>query len=287
MENTITEKGKMLWVSDMDGTLMGADSHVSATSAGIIAPLVQRGLLFTVATARTPATAVPLVHDLHLQLPLIVMAGAAMWDSRTGRYRDVQRIDEDVVSRVADIFAVHGLVPLVYRCHDERFLVAHHHGPLSAPELTFVAERRHLAMKRFDLDSPDLGRDAGGETLIIFAMNEYATMERLHRDITAAVDCEAVLSHDIFDPSVGLLEIYRRGCTKAAAIGRLAAMTGATQVTVYGDNINDLPMLAAATHAVAVANAVPEVLAAADEVIGPNTADAVAHHLAAQASGLL
>ena len=50
---------RTLFVSDMDGTLMGGDSRVSARSVAIINNLVDHhGLLFTVATARTTATAV-------------------------------------------------------------------------------------------------------------------------------------------------------------------------------------------------------------------------------------
>jgi len=45
---------------------------------------------------------------------------------------------------------------------------------------------------------------------------------------------------------------------------------------VFGDNLNDLPMMAVADVAVAVENALPEVKAKADVVIGPNTDDAVA-----------
>ena len=53
-------------------------------------------------------------------------------------------------------------------------------------------------------------------------------------------------------------------------------MTGADRVVVYGDNLNDLPMFAVADEAVAVANARPQVLAAADRIIGRNTDDSVA-----------
>ena len=53
-------------------------------------------------------------------------------------------------------------------------------------------------------------------------------------------------------------------------------MLGADRLTVYGDHINDLPMFAVADEAVAVANALPEVLDAASRTIGPNTLPSVA-----------
>jgi hydroxymethylpyrimidine pyrophosphatase-like HAD family hydrolase len=47
-------------------------------------------------------------------------------------------------------------------------------------------------------------------------------------------------------------------------------------VVAFGDMPNDLPMLGWAGHAVAVANAHPDVLAAADEITASNDDDGVA-----------
>jgi hydroxymethylpyrimidine pyrophosphatase-like HAD family hydrolase len=51
---------------------------------------------------------------------------------------------------------------------------------------------------------------------------------------------------------------------------------GASEVVAFGDMPNDLPMLVWAGHAVAVANAHPDVLAVADEVTASNDDDGVA-----------
>ena len=69
--------------------------------------------------------------------------------------------------------------------------------------------------------------------------------------------------------------------TKATALERLCDDLGVESgaVVAFGDMPNDLPMLAWAGHAVAVANAHPEVLAAADEVTASNADDGVARVL--------
>ena len=48
---------------------------------------------------------------------------------------------------------------------------------------------------------------------------------------------------------------------------------------MFGDNLNDLPMMAVADVAVAVDNALPQVKEAADIIIGPNTANSVARFI--------
>ena len=66
---------------------------------------------------------------------------------------------------------------------------------------------------------------------------------------------------------------------KDNALLRLKEWTRAKKLTVFGDNTNDLPMFRVADRALAVTNAKDEVKAAADEVIGANTADGVAEYL--------
>ena len=82
--------------------------------------------------------------------------------------------------------------------------------------------------------------------------------------------------HDIFDQQQGYLEIYAKDTTKANAIKHLADEIGAERIVVFGDNLNDIPMMKMADWSVAVDNAFDEVKACASEVIGVNNDDAVA-----------
>jgi hypothetical protein len=75
-----------------------------------------------------------------------------------------------------------------------------------------------------------------------------------------------------------LLEISAAGVSKAAALARYCDQRGidSERVIAFGDMPNDVPMLRWAGHSVAVANAHPEVLAAADEVTASNDEAGVA-----------
>jgi hydroxymethylpyrimidine pyrophosphatase-like HAD family hydrolase len=74
-----------------------------------------------------------------------------------------------------------------------------------------------------------------------------------------------------------IVELVPPGLTKATGLRLAARRLGATAGTVaFGDMPNDIPMLAWAGLGVAMANAHPEVLAAADEVTGSNAEDGVA-----------
>ena len=51
-----------LFVSDLDGTLLNKASEVSENSRTIINELIEKGVKFTVATARTHATVIELLE---------------------------------------------------------------------------------------------------------------------------------------------------------------------------------------------------------------------------------
>ena len=267
---------KTLYVSDLDGTLLGEDSLLSVGTIATLNRIIgELGGLFTVATARTPATVVPLMQEVQARLPFIVIGGSAMWDPVTGCYKHTRGIDDLTVNAVADVFDHHHAHPFIYRRHGDSLLYTHHYGPMSAQEERFVTERQHLPLKKFVLDDPGY-RHSDDEALLIFSMNKYAVLKAIANDLKANVDtCSVMLYHDIFDESEGYLEIFTAGTSKAAAIRDLARETGAGRIVVFGDNRNDINMMQAADHSVAVGNAFDEVKAAASEVIGPNTADSV------------
>jgi hydroxymethylpyrimidine pyrophosphatase-like HAD family hydrolase len=77
------------------------------------------------------------------------------------------------------------------------------------------------------------------------------------------------------------VEIAAAGVSKAAALAELCEELGVrpSEVVAFGDYPNDVPMLEWSGHAVAVANAHPEVLAVADEVTASNAEDGVARVL--------
>ncbi|MBR2263264.1 MAG: HAD hydrolase family protein, partial [Firmicutes bacterium] len=75
---------------------------------------------------------------------------------------------------------------------------------------------------------------------------------------------------DIYDEGYWYLEVSAGGASKAAAVQWLKEYGGFDELVVFGDNMNDLSMFAAADRAYAVANAVPAVKEKADRVIGAN-----------------
>jgi hypothetical protein len=271
---------KTLYVTDMDGTLLNNESRVNPKSAEIISELSRRGALITVATARTPATVVPLLQDTHTTPPAIVITGAALWDRQAESYSDVKTIHHDNVAEVLIECKRDDIHPFVYTFTKPNSIdVYHDTHPLTNHEQSFIDQRNGTVLKHFHEHTP-LPNTAADSVILFFAMGDEkpirAIAERLEQTGRYAISCYP----DNLRKGLYLLEIFTTGVTKANAIRQVKEQIGAERVVVFGDNLNDLSMFEVADLAVAVANALPQVKERADIVIGANTADAVAHFIA-------
>lgn len=272
---------KQLFVTDLDGTLLNRDSRVSPESARIISRLSREGALITCATARTPATVELLLRDTLTLPPGIVMTGAAMWDRSTGQYIDPHFIPEPAAADIVARCAAHAIAPFIYTIGADGIIHTYFHGTPTNKEQKFIDERSHLRLKRIHIVSrPRMAvSPVYPSTILIFALGDLNAIERLADELMATGACSVSSYPDIFNHSLGYIEIFAPGVSKAAAVERLKTSVGADCLIVFGDNLNDIPMMSVADLAVAVDNALPRVKDAADIVIGPNTADSVARFI--------
>lgn len=273
-----------LFVTDLDGTLLGADSRVSERSAAMLSELTARGAQITVATARTPATVVPLTEGCGFRLPQVVLTGAALWDPSGKKYLTMEKLSPESAVRVAEVVAECGLHPLLYRIGDDGELLHLYYIPEEMPpqERRFVDDRSDLELKKVhtvESLAPLLEKDGNILILALGSAEKVGrAVEMLRGDDTVSVSHYSDPCYD----GVEFLEVFGPDVSKASGLRRLKALVGADSVTVFGDSGNDLPMMSVADRAVAVANATDQVKAAADVIIGPNTADSVPEYIAAQ-----
>lgn len=269
-----------LYVSDLDGTLLNSDSMISEVTANLLNQLIaNNNLLFTVATARTPATVSKLMSDVHTNLPYIVMAGAALWDNERKEYSEKQAIDNAIVNLLLQAYKSYDIQPFVYRIHGN-CINAHHSTQMTVGERSFIEQRLQSPLKKLITSESTLA-DNVDDAVLVYSMGEYVKLRAIADDIEEqGIACTIMCYHDIFDLQQGYLEIYAKDTTKANAIKHLAAKIGAERIVVFGDNLNDIPMMKTADWSVAVGNAFNEVKACANEVIGTNNENAVAQWIA-------
>jgi Cof subfamily protein (haloacid dehalogenase superfamily) len=152
------------------------------------------------------------------------------------------------------------------------------------PGILFAAETEEIALEpgfaAWEWEPPAETRYADGLELVAEPVAKLIVRHDTHA-LDAIAEAARELAGDdaaVTIPGPWVVEISAAGVSKAAALAELCAELDVSpeEVVAFGDYLNDLPMLEWAGHAVAVANAHPDVLAAADEITASNADDGVA-----------
>lgn len=251
-----------LVATDLDGTLLRADGTISARTAGVLTALRDLGVEVLVVTARPPRWLAPVAGLGHATA--ICLNGAMVVDLATSRAIERHLMDPPHAGAVVADLRV-ALPGPVFAIETPDGMLAEH---------AFEGwQSEALRAERIE-DVLDTG---AGKLLVRCPAVPDDAFVALVREVVA----DRGQVHD--SGARGLAEIAAPGVTKAATLARWAAQRGIgpDEVWAFGDMPNDLEMLTWAGHGVAVANAHPRVLAAADEVCAAHDDDGVARRLEA------
>jgi Cof subfamily protein (haloacid dehalogenase superfamily) len=249
-----------LVATDLDGTLLRSDGGVSRRTRAALDAVRARGTDVVVVTGRPPRWLRGMADLLGHGGLAICANGALVVDLDTGDVAREFPMAAEAARRMAE--ALREVLP------DVAFAVERRGG--------FAREPAY----RPRWPNPDETIHQLDELLAEPVHKLLVRHEELGADELLAIAHGAAES--IVTPThssrEGLLEVSAFGVTKAATLALLAAERGVDPagVVAFGDMPNDLPMLEWAGRGVAVANAHPDVLAAADEVTASNDDDGVA-----------
>jgi HAD superfamily hydrolase (TIGR01484 family) len=255
-----------LVATDLDGTLVRSDQGISVRTRAALALVEQAGAVLVLVTGRPPRWMAPVVEASGHRGLAVCANGALVYDLHTERVVRSHLLDAGAAAEVVEALRrdVPGIVFAVER------------GPVDGVPGGFGREQAYRP--RWDVAEVEVvpveQLFAGGAVKIL-ARHEEMGSDALLAVARASLGGLAEATHSSGD---GLLEISAAGISKASGLASLADDHGidAADVVAFGDMPNDLPMLAWAGHAVAVANAHPDVRAAADEVTASNDDDGVA-----------
>lgn len=264
---------KTLYMADLDGTLLNGGDKLYPHVSNTINALVERGLPFTLNTSRTPKSISPVIADLKLKLPIILMNGSCIYDTTSGATTSLTAIDRTTASMVVSICKSAGLNPFVFDYKDGDVSVSYT-KLVTKPEKDFIEARKNY-YKEFK-KSTDYS--FGMHTPYIICVGSKLSLLGLKQRLSRIKNISCSLFINSGEDHC-YLEIYSKASGKANAAKRFMKEFGFTRLVAFGDNLNDIEMLQIADIGVAVGNAFDEVKAVSNTVIGTCESGAVADFL--------
>ncbi len=262
-----------LYVTDLDGTLLRSDTSISEYSVNALNSLIERGVTFTYATARSFASASPLVEKLRISCPAVIFNGVFVIDPKTGKHLIENIYSEECQRMARELFISENIAPLVYSYIDGRERVSYIESRLDEVK-SYVHSRRGDKRLRPVSGYKELFE---GE-IFYFTVIDPRDAVLLDKTFTAENGFSRNVQKDTYDDMIWY-EIYDRSASKANAVRQLAELIGADELVCFGDNFNDISMIEAADIGVAVENAADALKNAADIIIGSNNNDGVARFI--------
>ena len=274
---------KVLYVSDLDATLMHKDLKISDFSVKTINELVAKGAAFTYATARSISSAGTITKDLKLKLPVITRNGAVLADNNTGKIIEKALFTESEVDLLKEMLPElprTGFVSCYFGDDMKKVFADTLHTPELQGYLDYYKDDPSVV---FSSDLTGMFRGDPGYVTIIGDKSETEPLYIRAREYNG---WECLFQKDVYRDEYWL-EIAPQNSTKAKSILKLKEEYGFDKLVVFGDSVNDIPMFKIADEAYAVANAVDELKALATGIIGSNEEDAVAVYLSKAEPGKL
>ncbi len=221
------------------------------------------GLRVVLATARPVRVVRPLADDLGLGGHAICLGGAQRYDLDRGALVGEDRLDHKTATAV--LGALRAAHPDVLVVAEVGLDIHVEHG-FSLGDWGFRDLPAHTV--RGSLAELDPGVTA------LLAGHAHVPLDELELVAGAAADGRAAITRS-GGPHI---EVFAPGVSKGAGLAALCAELGipAADVVAVGDHRNDVEMVRWAGRGIAVANAVPELLAVADGVVPANAGDGVA-----------
>lgn len=262
-----------LYITDLDGTLLRSDTSLSGYSVSALNSFIERGVMFTYATARSFMSASPLVKDLRLKCPAVIFNGVFVIDPQTGKHLIENTYSEKCQRMARELFTAENIAPLVYSYINGEEKVSYLENRLDDVK-SYVDSRRGDKRLRPVSDYKALFEG----DIFYFTVIDPRDIKLLDGVFTEENGFSRNVQKDTYDDMIWY-EIYDKSASKANAVRQVAELVHADELVCFGDNFNDISMIEAADIGVAVENAADAVKKAADIIIGSNNDDGVARFI--------
>ncbi|MCI8526336.1 MAG: HAD family hydrolase [Oscillospiraceae bacterium] len=261
---------------DLDGTLLSSDKKLPPGNLAALQRAARAGMEIVPSTGRFYGGMPEVIRRLPFVRFAITVNGAAVYDVKNAINIASANIP---IQRAVEIMSYLDTLPVIYDCYmDNSGWMTRAHweqAEVFAPDAHYLKMIRELRTPVPDLKAYLLETGRNVQKIQLFA-NDLSLRQALLASLPKRYP-QAAISTSV----VNNIEINDLHANKGEALGQLAAYLGCdiTRTMAFGDGLNDLSLIQSAGIGVAMANACPEVLAAAGYITTDCDHDGIAEGL--------
>jgi Cof subfamily protein (haloacid dehalogenase superfamily) len=269
-----------LYITDLDGTLLNSEGNLSEISEKLLKNLLQRNVLFSVASSRCYSSIKEKLNFLPLTLPIIEQNGCIIRAYDSGEILKNNSINKEIAKKILSlIFQEDIAFTLSCLQNKKQYWLTYQLGGSSV--FYFFGKNRFISNKIMTINSSSLNQYADGEILLFFLFGKINKLELLNKKLSTFHGVDSfIFQNELTGDNTAWLGIHSSQATKKNAILQLIKLNALPEnVVVFGDQLNDMSMLAYFQRSIAVKNAHPLVQKAAKKIIGTNDDHSVARYI--------
>lgn len=265
---------KELYISDLDGTLLGSDAKLSKQTVAILNELIANGLNFTIATARARETVLEVLNELDLKLPIVLMNGVIIYDPVSKAFLNAEYMGTENAKKVAELFKAKNLTGLMYKLIDGETIT--YFESLDHPAVKAFYKDRVANSHRKFVQTKSFVDIADENTIYFVLIDKLAPIKKVEKDIQKMPGVINTMYEDVYTQEEKYyFEVFSDKASKATAALFLKQHLDARRIISFGDNYNDMSLFEASDECYAVSNARDELKQIATSTIGSCRKDGV------------
>jgi Cof subfamily protein (haloacid dehalogenase superfamily) len=246
-------KNKLL-VFDLDGTILNQEHQLEASLEHIFSKIKDKSHIFTIATGRVYASALPFVKKLGIYLPVIASNGAVLRDRDKTYFH--YRLEKNKALKVLKNISLKRADKYVF----------YGNKMFSEKGSAFSSSYEEILKVRIDLVSSlqDLLKEKDDDpTMLVFIMEKENVPQK-----TKEIKSLGIPGLRVTNSNPYFVDVLSERASKGHALKKMIKLLRLKKedVIVIGDGLNDIEMFKEAGLCVTVSNASPEVKKYADYI---------------------
>ena len=216
----------VLYVSDLDGTLLNMNARLDEASIKELNNLIKNGINFTVATGRGDSVR-KILKDIDFKLPIIALNGSVNYDFTKNKYTNIKEIPNEKVLEIIDIVNNFGFKGFQIQTITNNSL-------------------KHIPASEWDKRS---------KCLSLIVKHTDKEMPTLVKKLSSITDINIFTNKSIYTKDTWHCDIVPQNVSKASGVLELKQKYGFDKILAFGDSGNDLSLIEIADEFYAVENA--------------------------------